>query len=294
MDVFWKAFLSTRRGFELGIPSVPLADLYEGCREIISARGGEVQTDAGVRAILLEGGRVVALELDSGARIVAAAFVAALPHQRLLRILPERLTREDPGLCGLGNLRCSPIVGVHLWLDRPVMEDPFAAVLDRTIQWIFNKSALHAGADRSGSRGTPGEKSAAPGEPQYLQLVVSASYDLIGCARDEIIRLCLEELADLLPAARQAQVVQALVIKEAAATFSPTPDCDRWRLPQRSSVPNLFLAGDWTQTGWPATMEGAVRSGYLAAEAVLQRHGRPQKLLRPNLPAEGIGRLLYI
>jgi uncharacterized protein with NAD-binding domain and iron-sulfur cluster len=96
----------------------------------------------------------------------------------------------------------------------------------------------------------------------------------------------------LLPATREAELVKATVVKEAAATFSPEPGSDRWRPPQQTPLPNLYLAGDWTRTGWPATMEGAVRSGYLAAEAILAAAAAPRKLVRPDMPARGLARWL--
>ncbi|PYU39437.1 MAG: hypothetical protein DMG54_26860, partial [Acidobacteria bacterium] len=140
------------------------------------------------------------------------------------------------------------------------------------------KSALYA--DSNGKeKGSP--------EGQYLQLVISASYDLLQKPRQEIIDLCLGELREALPAVRDAELVKATVIKEAAATFSPEPGVHRWRPRQQTSVPRLFLAGDWTDTGWPATMEGAVRSGYLAAEALLRSAGTPRRLLQPDLEPDG-------
>jgi zeta-carotene desaturase len=126
---------------------------------------------------------------------------------------------------------------------------------------------------------------------QYLQLVISASYDLLRKSREEIIDLCLKEVRQALPAAREAQLVKATVVKETAATFSPEPGVDQWRPAQETNTPGLFLAGDWTATGWPATMEGAVRSGYLAAEAVLRSTASPLKFLQPDLPVTGLSRL---
>jgi uncharacterized protein with NAD-binding domain and iron-sulfur cluster len=126
---------------------------------------------------------------------------------------------------------------------------------------------------------------------QYLQLVISASYDLLQKPRQEIIDLCLREVRQALPAAREAQLTKATVIKEVAATFSPAPAVDRWRPKQQTQVKALFLAGDWTATGWPATMEGAVRSGYLAAEAVLRSAGTPANFVQPDLKADGLARL---
>jgi uncharacterized protein with NAD-binding domain and iron-sulfur cluster len=172
-------------------------------------------------------------------------------------------------------IRSSPITGVHLWFDRPVMSEPFLTLLDHTTQWVFNKTLLY---------GVPA------GQRQYLQLVISASYDLVARSRQEVIDLCRSELAEILPASRNARLEKATVVKEIAATFSPQPGVDKWRLPQTSSVANLYLAGDWTRTGWPSTMEGAVRSGYLAAEALLAGFGRPQRFLQPDLSFEGLSK----
>jgi uncharacterized protein with NAD-binding domain and iron-sulfur cluster len=113
---------------------------------------------------------------------------------------------------------------------------------------------------------------------------------LVSRSRQDIIELCQKELAGVLPATREAKLQKATVIKEIHATFSPGLGVDRWRLKQDSGIKGLYLAGDWTQTGWPSTMEGAVRSGYLAAECVLGAFGRPRKLLQPDLAAQGLSR----
>jgi zeta-carotene desaturase len=189
---------------------------------------------------------------------------------------------------------------VHFWFDRTVMTEPFLTLLDHTTQWIFNRTMLSGGAETNGSNARPtGHNEGTPGgevrvekrggeEGQYLQLVISASYDLVPRSRAEIIELCRRELADVLPATREANVLKATLIKEVNATFSPEPGVDRWRPAQTTPIANLFLAGDWTQTGWPSTMEGAVRSGYLAAEAALTHFGQPAALLQPDLPVEGL------
>jgi zeta-carotene desaturase len=277
VDVFWKAFLKNRRGFEIGIPTVPLGELYGGCREAIERRGGAVRTRTAVRALRVEGGRVAAAVLEGGAELTADFYLSALPHNALLDLLPESLAGTDPVFRGLRELRSSPITGVHLWFDREVTAEPYLALLERTTQWIFNKTKLYGGNPEQGGG-------------QYLQLVISASYDLVEKSRQEIIDLCRRELEEALPAARQAQLRKATVVKEVAATFSPAPGCDRFRPGAHSPLHNLYLAGDWTATGWPATMEGAVRSGYLAAEAILAADGQPQKLLRDDLPAQGLAR----
>ena len=279
IDVFWKAFLGSKRGYCVGIPLVPLADLYNGCRNSIVRKGGEVRMRANVREIRVRDKQFAAAVLADGTELAADACICAVPQNEILALLPAELTGADGPLEGVRNIKSSPITGVHLWYDRKVMTEPFLTLLDHTTQWVFNKSELSG--DDAGAKKEEG---------QYLQLVISASYDLVAKSRQEIIDLCVRELAEVLPATREAKLVKATVIKEVNATFSPGVGVDRFRPPQQSPVPNLVLAGDWTRTGWPSTMEGAVRSGYLAAEALLAGLGKPAKLLRPDLPFEGLSK----
>lgn len=288
IDVFWKGFLANREGYRIGIPSVPLGELYQGCQEAIAARGGLLRTRAGVREIRLCDRRFAHAVLEDGSQISANACISAVPHSVLLSMVPGELGEEEGPLAGLKNIRTSPITGVHLWFDRVVMSEPFLALLEHTTQWIFNKSLLYASA-QGGEQQAPGARDGEAGTGgQYLQLVISASYDLVPRSRQGIIEACLRELAEVLPATREAKLKKGTVIKEIHATFSPEPGVDRWRPRQEIGVENFYVAGDWTQTGWPSTMEGAVRSGYLAAEAALARFGRPRKFLQPDLPFEGL------
>ena len=282
IDVFWKAFLGSRGGYRVGIPSVPLAELYEGCRDAVVRKGGEVRLRCGVREIRVRENSFAGATLEDGAEISADACVAAVPHDVLLGLLPVAMGEEGGMLAGLRHLRTSPITGVHLWFDRAVMKEPFLALLDNTTQWIFNKSLLYARAETNGD---------APSRGQYLQLVISASYDLVPRSRQDIIDLCRRELADVLPATRDAKLEKATVIKEVHATFSPEPGVDQWRPAQKTAIEGLFLAGDWTRTGWPSTMEGAVRSGYLAAEETLSSLGEPRKFLQADLAFEGLSKI---
>ena len=300
VEVFWKAFLSNRQGYRMGVPIVPLADLYAGCKEFIERRGGEVQLRATVRALNIvevaeadqpekganlppatAAASTLAGVLLDGREEVADAYIFALPHGALTQILPEKIKQQYPELKNIENIHDAPITGVHFWFDREVMREPFVTLLDTSTQWIFNKTALYGGGGKN--RNCKG---------QYLQLVISASYDLLQKPRQEIIDLCLKEVRQALPAARSAQLMKATVIKEAAATFSPEPGVDRWRPAQATAVKGMFLAGDWTATGWPSTMEGAVRSGYLAAEAVLRAEGTPRQFLQADLQRGGVVSLL--
>jgi zeta-carotene desaturase len=281
IQVFWKSVLATRKGYLMGVPMVELGALYDVCRTAIERKGGEVNFRAPARGLRIDGNQLRSVVFDEGREEQAEAVVLALPHEALEELLPEEVKMANPGLAGIGNIKDAPITGVHFWFDREVMQEPFLALLDTTTQWIFNKTALYG---RTNGVETDGG--------QYLQLVISASYDLLERPRQEIVDLCLKEVRQALPAARETNLLKATVIKEAAATFSPQPGVDRWRPKQETPVRGMFLAGDWTDTGWPATMEGAVRSGYLAAEAVLRIAGTPRRFLRGDLPPDGLMKML--
>jgi squalene-associated FAD-dependent desaturase len=286
IDVFWKAFLSNSRGYRMGVPVVPLAELYDGCRAFIEKKGGEVAFRSPIRGIKIENNSVVAVSFDNNREESADAYVFAVPHDTFAELLPSEIAQADAAFRNLDKIKDSPITGVHFWFDREVTNEPFITLLDTTVQWVFNKTALFGPLATSTNGDAANSKTSAA--KQYLQLVISASYDLLQKPRQEIIDLCLAEVRRALPAAREANLVKATVIKEAAATFSPQPGVDRWRPKHQTSVEKLFLAGDWTSTGWPATMEGAVRSGYLAAEAVTRVAGEPKQFLQPDLGANGL------
>jgi zeta-carotene desaturase len=286
VDVFWKAFLSNRSGYRMGVPSVPLAELYDGCKAEIEKRGGEVNLRVPLRAIHIRDGAVENLEFDGGRSETADVYVFAMPHAELAELLPADSTEAAELRAQIANIQASPITGVHFWFDREVMQEPFVTLLETSTQWIFNKTQLYGAENGAAVRNAnQGDKS------QYLQLVISASYELLRKSRQEIIDICLKEVRQALPAAREAKLLKATVIKEAAATFSPQPGVDRWRPIQQTRIGRMFLAGDWTRTGWPATMEGAVRSGYLAAEAVTRSAGAAKKFLQADLPPDGFVKL---
>jgi zeta-carotene desaturase len=267
----------------MGVPSVTLSELYEGCRAAIVARGGEVEFRATVRSLRFEDDTFQSAVFDDGQAESTDACILAVPHSAVAEIVPDAILRRDPAFAGIGKFKDAPITGVHLWFDRQVMRDPYLTVLDSTTQWIFNKTALYAG--ESGAR-------PAADAGQYLQIVISSSYDLLAKPRQEIIDLCMREIRGILPATADAKLLKATVVKETGAVFSPTPGVDRWRPAAETHTRGLFLAGDWAATGWPATMEGAVRSGYLAAEAVLKDAGQPKSIVKPDLPVEWMCRLL--
>jgi squalene-associated FAD-dependent desaturase len=274
-QVVRESFLKSAAAGRMGVPTVPLTELYNTAGDYVEERGGKVQFRTGVESFRAEFSGVKLLLPDGEANFDFAIF--AVPFDGLSRMLPKTSAAE-PLRQTLDRFETSPITGIHLWFDRQITDLEHAVLLDRTIQWMFHKSKL---------LGRGGE-----GEGSYVELVVSASKSLVDKSRTEIIDLALAELREFFPGARDANLVKSTVIKEVHATYSPGPGVDVHRPKPETVWPRVFLAGDWTATGWPATMEGAVRSGYAAAQCVARVGGiRDAAFLVPNLPAAGFMRL---
>src|SRR5216110_619556 len=171
LDVFWKAFLSSTTGYRMGVPAVPLSNLYDGCKAEIEGRGGEVVLRSPVRGLKLESGQLAGVRFDDNREESADAYIFAIPHTVLAELLPESMKQSDPSLAHLDKIKTSPITGVHFWFDRPVMNEQFLTLLDTATQWIFNKTALYADSLGNSNGAANSAKTT-----QYLQLVISASY----------------------------------------------------------------------------------------------------------------------
>jgi squalene-associated FAD-dependent desaturase len=281
--VFLDGFLRHRDGYRMELPLVPLGELYGRPLESwLAARGVTVRLTTGVRSFELDGdGAISGVLLRSGEAVPADFVVLAVPFDRAAGMLPPALAERVPELRRLDALDASPITGIHLWFDRPVCPFDHVVTIGRTAQWVFNHTAIQ------GRR--PGESNGG----QYLQVVVSASYELLALSNAAIRDRIVSELGAIWPEARGAKLTRWWVVTEHGATFAPRPGVDAVRPGQRTGVEGLFLAGDWTATGWPATMEGAVRSGYLAAEEILIDLGRPATLVRPDLRPGLLSRWLF-
>jgi squalene-associated FAD-dependent desaturase len=263
--VFLDGFLRHRRGFEVEVPAVPLGRLYgEELRNWFAKHGICIHLNTAVKSIRIINQRVAGLDLRNGDSFHADWYLSAVPFDRLLDLLPAEAGEGDSYFSNLRRLETSPITSVHLWYDRPLMPWPNLVLIGCLGQWVFNRGEV------------------APGE-NYLQIVVSAARQFQGLGHGEVQRRVVEELSQLLPDTASSKLLRARVVTEQSATFSAVPGVDRWRPVQASPIRNLFVAGDWTATGWPATMEGAVRSGYLAAEALLERLGRKEKVVQADL-----------
>jgi len=283
-QVIRESFLKSARAGRMGVPTVPLTELYSAAGDYIQARGGQVHLRARAESFRPDSS-AVGLSVE-GMEESFDAVLLAVPFEVLSRMLPEvpeaQSLREQ-----VAHFETSPITGIHLWLDRQITDLDHAILLDRTIQWMFHKSRLLA------VRREPSLVDSASGlGGSYLELVVSSSKALVPKSKSDIIGLALEELREFFPAARGAKLLKSTVVKEVSATYSPQPGVDAYRPTSLAVWPRVFLAGDWTATGWPATMEGAVRSGYLAAEAIVRSSGvNGRRFLVDDLPAAGFMRL---
>ena len=270
---------------QMGVPALPLTDLYNAAGDYIRARGGLLNFRCPVESFCVDGSRVLVRTRGEASTQLENGFdylIVALPFDALDRILPQS-NESQPIREQLSHFENSPITGIHLWFDRQISELDHAVLLDRTIQWMFHKSRLQP-IRTLGANGNPGGS--------YIELVVSSSKTLIEKSRSEIVEMALSEVREFFPGARQAELVKSTVIKEVNATYSPRPGIDAHRPSFITQWQSVFLAGDWTATGWPATMESAVRSGYLAAEALARVAGvRTTRFISPDLPPTGLMRL---
>jgi squalene-associated FAD-dependent desaturase len=280
-QVFRESFLKSPAAGRMGVPTVPLSDLYSRAIAYIAERGGSVRLRASIDGFLPTPETVA---VQAGGQPEKFDFLLlAVPHQVLGKLLPMQTEANSPAvglLSKLSKLESSPITGIHLWFDREITELEHAVLLDRTIQWLFHKSKLQPSRRESRMTGS------------YVELVVSSSKSLVDMPRQEIIDLALRELVEFFPIVREAKLMKAIVIKELHATYSALPGSDSYRPTAGPLWPRVFLSGDWTRTGWPATMEGAVRSGYKAAELISREAGSAKRFLIPDLPAAGLMRLL--
>lgn len=273
---------------QMGVPALPLTELYNAAGDYVRARAGVLHFRCPVESFAANDSQVQvrARGKDADPGMPEQIFdylVVALPFDALDRILPDA-PPSAPIREQLSHFENSPITGIHLWFDRQISDLDHAVLLDRTIQWMFHKSRLQPIRAQAGN-GTSGGS--------YIELVVSSSKSLIDKSRAEIVDLALAEVREFFPDARAANLVKSTVIKEVNATYSPRPGIDAHRPTPVTGWPRVFLAGDWTATGWPATMEGAVRSGYFAAEALARTAAKPARFISPDMPPAGLMRLFY-
>lgn len=279
-QVFHESFLKSGGGGKLGIPTEPLSIFYSRIAELCVSQGAELHLRSSVERLEYTQGGMWQATTSDGQQHGAAQVLLALPFEATVRLL-ETLAAEAPQRASIlplaKHFSHAPITTVHLWFDRDVADLDHAALLDTRIQWMFNKTRIR-GLTR--------------GQGQYLELVISGSFAELHKNREEILEPAIAELARFFPNVREARIVKSGILKEARATFSVLPGLDRSRPANDAPGEGMFLAGDWTRTDWPSTMEGAVRSGRLAAEAICRSRSTQQRFVTPDLPATGLMRFI--
>jgi zeta-carotene desaturase len=275
--VIRELFMNSAPAGSMGVSSVPLSELYAGAERYLRERAGDVVLNAGVDAAEWDEETAQWVLATRVGVLMAGFLVLALPFEGMATLLPHMPPAEGAEALSLQIERHEhgPICSVHLWFDREITALEHAVLLDREIHWMYNKSRLQPWRKTKGS---------------YLELVISASREFAALSREQAIELAVRELAEFFPAVAEAKVEKAALVKEVRATFTVPPGIDAARPGSVSPWPNCVLAGDWIQTGWPSTMEGAARSGHLAAEAVCAAAGRPRQFLNPDLKPRGLMR----
>ena len=260
IQVFQEGFLGNPFSPVMGLSTVPLVELYDRAEAIVAEAGGEIRLGVSAKALAFDGasagGRVTGVVTDEGF-VEAAATISAVPADRLDRLASDTLKAADHRLRQLDRIRPSPIIGVHLFFAERVLDTPHLVLPGRATQWFFAKGTVDG--------------------LHHVHAVISGADGWLALPEDEIVRRTVADLHWASPRSRGLEPVEARSVKEVRATFAVEPGIDAFR-PQaapdaRGGVRNLFLAGDWTATGWPATMEGACRSGYRAAQACTGKGG---------------------
>lgn len=237
----------------LGIPRRGLSECYtDAARAYIEGRGGRIETGRSIKALCIHQGVCDGVELSDGERIEATTIVSAVPWYECVRLVPGDLLRSEPYFTNILALRPAPVISINLWFDRAITELDFAGLRGTTVQWLFNRERIRSLREHS------------------VSLVLSGAHEHVSRSKEELLAVALRNLAELFPESRAAKLLHSLVIKERFATFSPCVGVDQLRPAAKSPVRGLYLAGDWTATGLPATIEGAVQSGYTAAQEILR------------------------
>ncbi len=277
-QVFCDGFMAHRDASVLLLPSLPLSELYD---QLIASRlvhgGLRIHRSMPVQQIDRMASGQLQLQFAHDQRRLFDLVIVAVPWRQITRLLSRPILAAIPQLAQVDHIEAAPITSLHLWFDRPIMDLPHAVLLERLAQWIFRR---------------PTESPPEGETTHYYQVVISASRHITNYPPTELIARVVHELTALWPQTAEAHLVKSRLITQREAVFSVVPGLSRLRPPQKTPVDRLLLAGDWTDTLWPATMESAVRSGYRAGRAALEALGRPSSFQVAELPRSWLFRLL--
>ncbi|HIF72452.1 MAG TPA: FAD-dependent oxidoreductase [Dehalococcoidia bacterium] len=259
IELFKVALLGSASNPAMGIPLSGLSKLVgENAREFIESHGGEVRTGIDVESLHISNGAITGVRTVNDELIEGQATISSVPAAAMTPILPKGSSDgPDDFFTPAESVRTAPIVAVHIWYDRPVLGEKFVATLDSPLQWVFNDTDLK-------SRNEKG---------QHIVISLSGAWEWQDRSKQELREIFTTEMENAFPAAAEARIEKFTIVKMLDATFRVAPGSQPSRLSQRTPLPGFYLAGDWTDTGWPSTMESAVRSGNLAAKYVVEDIG---------------------
>jgi len=248
LQVFQEGFCAARTSADIGIARVPLVMLYDSAEAVLACAGGELRLGTSVRRIC-ERSVMVSSGVSDEETLLCDRVICALPPERVADVMDPQIVQRDPRMSAMGQITHSPILGVHLKFDRPVLSTPHAVLVEGSVQWLFRKDP----------QGTS------------VHAVISGADEWMALSEAEITAKVLADLHAYLPGSASATLIASRPVKEKRATFACTPEVEQIRPPVASpkGASEILLAGDAVQTGWPATMEGATRSGYMAAAVAL-------------------------
>jgi squalene-associated FAD-dependent desaturase len=258
IELFKIALLGSAKNPAMGIPLSGLSTLVgENAKKFIEGHGGEIRTGIDVQSLEIAKGRISGVRTAKDQLIKGEAIVSAVPASAMTPLLPSGSSELEDFFTPAESVRTAPIVAIHIWYDRPVMTDKFVATIDSPLQWVFNETDLKS-RDEIG---------------QHIVISLSGAWKWQDKSKNQLREIFTEEMANTFPAAKDAYVEKFAVVKMLEATFQVAPNSRKQRLSQRTPLPGFYLAGDWTDTDWPSTMESAVRSGNLAAKYIAEDIG---------------------
>jgi len=282
--VFVDGFLSHTDAYQVDIPNVTLAELYDRrVAEYLRHKGVTIHLGRQAMQITGDTDKATGIEFANSNSFDCDAVIVSVPWQRAADLFSMWPKETVPELQTTAQIESAPITGVHLWFDRAITPLPHAVLIDRLSQWFFNRGKQKLGLSAEGQRSE---------DAHCYQVVISASRELVGREHEDILEEILSDLQSTWPLTRQAKLLHWRIVTQREAVFSVRPGVEQLRPSQKTAIDNIFLAGDWTQTGWPATMEGAVQSGYLAGEALLKSIGEEERILVADLPRGWLARKL--
>ncbi len=245
------AFLGKKSDSAVLIPGVGQTALYvDGAVRLLEKHKAMIHTSTEIDSLIIQHSRAGGIKTTSGDTIAAKHVISAVPYFALENLIPSEY-RTMKSFTGLNQFASSPIVSIHLWFDKEFMEQEYVGLIGKTLQWVFDRRKI------MNEEGKP---------HSYITAVISGAYETVGLSKDALVETALKDLHLVFPKSKTATLLHSIVIKEKRASFSPTNEVESFRPSSETEIQNLYLAGDWTNTGLPATIEGAIMSGFMAAK----------------------------